>query len=135
MARRESEDIREMVAAVLRCIPPTPEAAQGPVYVAARRGGIKLWETWGERVPWETGLRATLQDPPPPRRGDDAPDAFEVCLTQLPQPVDPRRRPAALSNAHRGVKGMQVAHGGLVVRFAPTEMIARNLSFQRVLQL
>src|SRR5688572_5704203 len=92
MARRESEDIRGMVAAVLRCIPPTPEAAQGPVYVAARRGGIKLWETWSEATPWDAGLGTVLQNPPPPRRGDDAPDAFEVCLTQLPQPVDPRRR-------------------------------------------
>src|SRR5688572_6342308 len=106
MAREEWEDVREIVAAVLRSVPPTPTAAQGPVYVAARRGGIKLWETWGEAAPWELGLRATLQDPPPPRRDDDAPDAFEVCLTQLPQPLDPQRRTAALSNAHRGVKGM-----------------------------
>ena len=38
-----------------------------------------------------------------------------------------------LSPVHRGVRGLQVTHGERVVRFAPSQMIAENLSFERAL--
>ena len=47
-----------MVDAVLRCVPASAGAARGAVYVAARRGGVKLWETWREDSMWGAALRA-----------------------------------------------------------------------------
>ena len=135
MHRSDSQRVGQWVETVLRCAAATAPAAQGPVYVAARRGGIKVWEAWHDNGPWEAALQAIFGDRLSRETGDDKPDAFEVSLTDFPRSVDPRRQQAALSNAHRGVRGLQVAHNGDVVRFAPTDMIARNLSFRRGLEL
>ena len=35
---------------------------------------------------------------------------------------------------HRGARGLQVAHGDRALRFAPSQMIADNLSFERALE-
>jgi len=120
--------------ALLGRVMTVPSAAQGPVYLAVRRGGRKVLAVWGPPVAWEEGVRGVLA------AGAAANDAtgvvaYEVCLTHSPRRIDPVTESRLLTHAHRGLKGICVQLDDRTVRFAPTDMIARNLSFPRALEL
>ena len=46
--------------ALLGRVMTVPSAAQGPVYLAVRRGGRKVLAVWGPPVAWEEGVRGVL---------------------------------------------------------------------------
>ena len=117
-------------------LPETFAAPPAVVYVATRANGERLAATWQEATTGEQALRealATIQRTlKPPDRARIT--ALEVNLAYAFTPMDPARDPARLSNVHRGLRGIQLARRGATHRFAPTEMIALNLSFERALE-
>ncbi len=109
--------------------PPTPRllAFHGPVLVVLRRDGQRVSQAWSEGSDWWTNLaQAALQARQASR---ETPTSAEICLTYDYQP-----HLGKLGGVHRGVLGLQVEVGGRRSRLAPTEMLARNLSFPRAIK-
>lgn len=120
--------IAARVDSILSCVRQVPERAQGPVYLCLRCRGKKSLAMWDSNRRWDAGLSALLQAANiPPHHPLDV---LEVCLTHSPRQLDPSDGTSP-GNALRGIVALQVRHGGKVHRLAPTEMIARNLSFPR----
>lgn len=108
---------------------PTPRllAFHGPVLVVLRRDGRRVSQAWSEGSDWWTNLaQAALQARQASR---ETPTSAETCLTYDYQP-----HLGKLGGVHRGVLGLQVEVGGTRSRLAPTEMLARNLSFPRAIK-
>jgi hypothetical protein len=109
---------------------PALEGDAGPTYVALRDGGLRLAEAWGEG----SSRAAALGDAMTAARAAarDAIGNVDTIEVAIGAPVDLIDRPdeeGRLTNVHRGVLGLQVELNGEVARFAPTQMIANNLSF------
>ncbi len=113
---------------------PAPKGQCG-VFVAVRATGSLRAEHWELDGPWAEALPAALTAvvqglDPQTRR---AIDGIEVCLNHsLRDVVLPQGR-AALADVHRGVRGLEIARGATRLRWSPTEMLARNLSFTEIL--
>ena len=58
----------------------------------------------------------------------------EVCIAHRFRNVATKRFSRKFFNRVRGVVGMEIAHGDAVARFAPTQMIAANLGFERAVE-
>jgi hypothetical protein len=110
------------------------EGSRGAAYVALRAGGVRLAEAW--------------------QVGADADDAYSRALIQARDAVDPDDRTDVdviesviggpseevgmdgLTNLDRGVAGLSVVlPDGRELVAGPTEMLADNTSFERVLEL
>jgi hypothetical protein len=64
----------------------------------------------------------------------EALDTLEVSMVRAYRPIDLERPRGLLSNIHRGVHGLLLRREGEFLISAPTEMIARNTSFLRLLK-
>ena len=107
------------------------------IYVVARTESRRVADAWSDRGTVGQGLvdatkraRAKLSI-----AGQDRVDALEVCITHryraaLPEPP----RSTALSNAHRGVLGLELRKGSRRVRVSPTWMLATNRSFKSTIR-
>ena len=106
-----------------------PTAPTLQVYLALWSGGERLAQVWA------SGLVAALHlagaDLSPAQLA--AVDNVEVSLAYGFRDLDPAALGDDLSPVHRGVRGLEVIHGEQVLRFAPSQMIAENLSFERAL--
>lgn len=112
----------------------------GPAYVMLRQGGLAVAEAWAEG---DTALEAVVnateaalrkQYPGAPRREEV--DAVEVVLTHSFREIDLPSAPSEglLSNAHRGVLGLEITHLDERVLVSPTEMLASNRDFESMLE-
>jgi hypothetical protein len=99
------------------------------VYLALWSSGERLAQAWGN------GFVAALEQAGSglPRAQLAAVDSVELSLSYGFRNLDSTALGDDLSPVHRGVRGLQVTHGERVVRFAPSQMIAENLSFERAL--
>lgn len=105
------------------------------VYIAARSHGRRLSHAWGQEGPGALALDSALRAVREPlsREQQSQVDVLEVDLAhtflEIPRPqASPR-----WSNASRGLVGIELIRGGRTFRFAPTQMIAQNLGFDRAL--
>lgn len=102
------------------------------VYVALYGRGDRLSHSWGHGQGTDDALEAALG-----QLGKSGPwpdvDYVELSLAWGFRRVDPARLGDDLSRAHRGVRGLQVTHAKRALRFAPSMMVAENLSFERAL--
>lgn len=121
---------------------PAPGAARevlsgtGPVFVELRAVGELVGRQWAEAEDQASALAqavAAARD----AAGDVARvDTVVVCLTFDHQDVDmgdatARRR--LLANVHRGIRGIELTHGGTTQRISPTTMVATNRDAQKIL--
>ncbi len=106
------------------------------VYAAARRRGERVAHVWHSAASGNTALRAAIESLR--RRLSEeqraAVTVLELNLGHSFRPVDPVSERALLSPALRGLLGVELTHRGRSYRYAPTEMIAFNLSFDRALE-
>lgn len=115
---------------------PALSGEAGPTYAALRSGGLRLSEGWSSgptRAAAVTGaIENALRSVPHERRR-----AIDVIELSIGGPVDLLEHPFErdrLANVHRGVLGLHVQLGDRIMRFAPSEMIANNVSFSMALQ-
>ena len=101
------------------------QAARDPTWYCVRRGGVATRSGWIGAVP---------VDELPGHVGAGAGSVVEVCRTTEYRPVEPQRFSRVFCNRARGLVGMEITFGGEVDRFAPTRMLAGNLSFRRALE-
>ena len=113
---------------------PLPKAA---VYVALRGNGEKLAFAWGSmadsRVSFETALNAAEKLLTSSAERTPV-DTIEVCFAHNFRRVGLTESEGFPRNDDRGVLGLELQLGNRVLRIAPTEMIAQNASFERVMK-
>ncbi|MDZ4857767.1 MAG: hypothetical protein SGI88_02200 [Candidatus Hydrogenedentes bacterium] len=113
------------------------EPSDMPVYVALRSNGLLKGRAWAAEQSALDSVRravAIARDEVSPA---DEPTitTIEICIThnyRLIAEVGGARMP---QSKDVGILGLQIAKGQKLRRFAPTEMIARNLPFEKALTL
>lgn len=99
------------------------------VYAALWRDGQVLGQAWGK-----AGLEGVAEALEAAQQGVEASAAsVELSLACCFRELDPQRLGGDLTPAQRGVRGLEVSHDGRSVRYAPSQMVAENLSFERAL--
>ena len=101
---------------------PTPDTL---TWYCVRRNGMARSSGWMEGVPLKS-LRKRVKA----RSGD----TVEVSVADKFNTVDTTQFSRVFCNRVRGILGMEVTFRGKVARFAPTRMIASNLSFKRPME-
>jgi hypothetical protein len=136
-----AEDVTALVRdggdATLRMPPDLVEDASGLVYVALRDDGRRVAEAWREDGDPHRALAAALADARAALDDDAAAavDVVEAVIGRGEQPVEVVDARLQADNAQRGIVGLLVdASDGRRLRAAPTEMIAENTSFDRVVE-
>jgi hypothetical protein len=106
------------------------------VFVAARAQGERLAHAWHQEATGAEALRRAVDSVREALAGPDRAriTALEINLAHAFQPVDPEKDRARLSNVHRGLLGVELVHRSRAYRYAPTEMVAFNLDFDRALE-
>ena len=143
-----SDTARELAVAVVRVvhggeaaadlppIPGLPGEARGLAYVSLRADGERLSSAWNEDDSPSRAFAAALVE----ARDDlDAEERSTVDVVEVGiagPAVDPEAEGSYVAeNLDRGVLGMGVTvDDGEVLRYAPTQMIAENTSFARVIE-
>lgn len=105
----------------------------GPVYVALRRGGVLQSSRWIDSHSWTESFRSAINELLVDREATR--DTLEIAFTFNTRDVSVRQNVGPLSNVHRGIHGLEIQRGEHIRRFSPTEMIARNLSFSRAIEV
>lgn len=100
---------------------PRPSKA---IWYCVRRGGVAKRSGW---------IGDVFLDKLPGRVGARSGDVVEVCLTADYRPVAIDGFSRVFCNRARGLFGIEIAFRGKTRRFAPTRMIAGNLTFRRAL--
>lgn len=95
------------------------------IWFCVRRNGAPTRSGWTRDTPLAE-LRSWLKA--------GAGEVVETCVTEEPRAVSNREFSRVFFNRVRGVRGIELRLGGKVARYAPTRMIAANLSFERALQ-
>lgn len=101
------------------------ECAPGAVWFCVRRDGRAGLRGW-------TGPVALTELPRLLSMGPE--DQLEVCVVDAVQRVSPKRRSKVFTNRMRGILGVEVSIGSNSVSYAPTDLIATNRSFSRVIE-
>ena len=106
---------------------------EGPVYLAFRHNGELVSSVWTLGCGWRADIGDALDQAFHDDALVDACDTVELCLTHSYRQFSSFRGGAALTNVHRGIKGIELRWQHRRLRVAPTEMLARNLSFKQVI--
>lgn len=108
----------------------------GAVYLALRHKGKRLTAAWYDGGTWEENLEGAMSKAlnSLDAKNRNSIDTVELNLSFNYQEVDLSTHRAFLSDLHRGVLGIELVYGTRTLRYAPTEMIAENLSFLDVLR-
>ncbi|MBZ8180642.1 aspartyl/asparaginyl beta-hydroxylase domain-containing protein [Oscillatoria salina] len=109
-----------------------PIACLGPTYVAQRRGGQYQQAQWCYGLDLGATLSAVVEAIAP-SASRPAPDTLEVCFTHRYRRVTAQQFQQVFANVHRGIRGIELQYRDRMVRYAPTTLVARNLTFQKVL--
>lgn len=104
------------------------------VYLAVRRQGNKIAEIWTRPQSGIDALRSAIEQVKRSSRAAANGEVAELVFAYAFRPVPPSRRKATLSNLSRGIYGIEIRHGETLERFGPTQMIASNRSFDRVIK-
>ncbi|HEX6141942.1 MAG TPA: hypothetical protein VFZ01_04435, partial [Geminicoccaceae bacterium] len=107
-------------------IPPLP----GPIHVTLRDRGRACATFWQPDGQIGTALAAAVK-----LAGREGADTLQVDLGGAPERVAPTDFRSAFPNAARGIVGLGVALDGTTTWFAPSQMIATNRSFLRLVDL
>ena len=136
----QAETVGEIVTTLLRGaepdrkIPALLDRNDVAVYVAFRQAGHKLTEAWSARGDGMAALRAALAEAQGALGSQARADVIELVVASDFEPVPFEQVRTRFSNLERGVSGIELQYGNDVVRHGPTEMIATNRSFSRVIE-
>ena len=113
--------------------------AQGPglVYACVRDRGKKRGTSWAEGTTWLEAVDRAVRDAQKMagKASMGESDSVELVLAYQFKEVDVSKRKNRLSNMQRGVRGLEIDLDGEIHRFAPTEMVASNRSFERQIEV
>jgi hypothetical protein len=111
--------------------------ASGLVYIALRDDGRRVAEAWREDADAHRALAAALADARAALDADAAArvDVVEAVIGRSEQAVEVADARPLIDNAQRGIVGLSIAASdGRRLHAGPTEMIAENTSFDRVVE-
>lgn len=109
------------------------EPSEG-VYVAFRERGRRRYHLWRSDGTVLEALRSALAAARATEHAVSI-DTLEIDLTHSYRALDePQRFQALTANAHRGVRGLEIALGGKTKRHAPTWLLASNRSFEKQIE-
>lgn len=111
------------------------EQSHGTSYVALRSGGLRVAEGWGVGADGEQALANAIGAARAAAAPEQLPEVDTVEVTMV-GPEDPPSRELQADNLDRGIRGLSLTLAdGREFAYGPTEMIADNTSFERVLEL
>ncbi len=115
-------------------VPATFIRQDAAVYVALRRNGRKLAAAWGARGLGLDSLRGAISRAK--KRLDDGarPDTVELVIAHGFRPVRYERFKRTFGNLNRGVDGIELRYGDKMLRYGPSQTIATNRSFPKLLE-
>lgn len=108
-------------------------AGPGPLYLGMRKAGVLRYAGWYDGGAIEDAVVAACEEAVRTTRREGV-DALELCLTYAYERVPEARISRWFSDIHRGIYGIEIGIGGRIFRFAPTTMIACNLSFEKAFE-
>ena len=138
------DQVAAVVAATLRGDPSPVEGSEdanatpafGPAYVVLRQGGLAVGAAWADGDSVLGAVRNATEAARRELEAGRSPDAAEVALSHSFERIDlSGDLPAELSNAHRGVWGLELVHGDETILTSPTRMLATNRDFGRALDV
>ncbi|SHK63322.1 hypothetical protein SAMN05444000_1502 [Shimia gijangensis] len=116
--------------------PPQPANLPGDlaVYVALRRNGERLADAWSPVARTQDPLASAIASALKNLGSASHPDTVEIVFSYLFRPVDADKTGQIFNNLNRGRIGIQLTSGDRVTRYAPTQMIATNLPFKKIIE-
>ncbi|MHC4672305.1 MAG: hypothetical protein ACYTBZ_07450 [Planctomycetota bacterium] len=108
----------------------------GPVYVVLRAKGRKLATIWETGSDWARNIVNGIERAKKKIKASSIKkiDIIELCLTYNYRHIKLQHDRQMISNVHRGVRGIVLHSDSQIIRYSPTEMIARNLSFDKIIE-
>ena len=104
------------------------------VYLAVRKQGIRITDIWTRPQTGINALKSAIEQVKLSSQAAANGEVAELVFAYAFRPVPPSKRQTGLSNLSRGVYGIEIRHGETIERFGPTQMIASNRSFDRVIK-
>lgn len=104
------------------------------VYIALRSKGTKLAESWATHPELNSAIRQAMRRA---KTGDArfrAPDHIELCVIYAREPIPWDNIQRAFKNIDRGVVGIELQYRDEILRVAPTQMVASNRTFLKVIE-
>ncbi|MEM9504599.1 MAG: hypothetical protein AAGA01_11655, partial [Cyanobacteria bacterium P01_E01_bin.43] len=131
----EDESIAQMMQAAIdgNIHQPAVVSRPGLTYVALRRGGKLPRSHWDYHTDLGEIFQAVAKQDLAASASRPTPDTLEVCFTYRYRQVTAPQFKQVFANVHRGIRGIELQYRDRIVRYAPTTLIARNLSFEKVL--
>ncbi|MEM1112669.1 MAG: hypothetical protein AAGI11_12235 [Pseudomonadota bacterium] len=115
-----------------------PEQAPGPslVYVALWADGKRVARNWYDHPDRNTALQSAINGALTSLHSVAPMDLsyVEISIGYGLRNLDAGQLGDDFSAIHRGARGLEVRHEDRIVRYAPSQMIAHNLSFERALE-
>lgn len=107
----------------------------GPTYVALRRQGRRTQASWFYAQTLDETLRAINSQLGAASSTLGLPsDSLELCLTYRYRQISTGQFKRIFGNIYRGIRGIELQYKEHLVRYAPTQMVASNLSFQTIFE-
>ncbi len=118
-------------------LPPRFADPARAVYVAARNKARRRASTWTTRGTVEEALAEALERVKSELGATAGEiDTLEIVLTHSYRTIDPvAQRGQLTANIHRGVRGLELSQGEVVVRHSPTYAVSSNRSNRRLIEL
>ncbi|MEM1255310.1 MAG: aspartyl/asparaginyl beta-hydroxylase domain-containing protein [Cyanobacteria bacterium P01_H01_bin.21] len=103
----------------------------GPTYIALRHQGKRQLSYWS----YSPDLAATLRDIAAQCSLTEAspPDTVELCFTHSYRRISTQQFERVFANVHVGIRGIELHYKDQIARYSPTDMLARNLTFCKIL--
>ncbi len=112
---------------------PTSIPCAGPTYVALRRKGQRQQASWCYAQTLDDTLQ-TIKSWLEAASPGSTSDTLELCFTHRYRPVTVNQFKKVFGNVHRGLRGIELQYNDHLMRYGPTQMVAANLSFQKVFE-
>ena len=109
------------------------ESRNAKVYIALRSNGRKLADAWSETTTGQAAILEAANNAINQLTPTLAPDTVELVIAYDFKSITFDAYKSHFSNIHRGINGIELRYGTHQARFSPTEMIANNLSFSKVI--
>ncbi len=104
------------------------------VYLAVRKQGIRIADIWTRPATGMDALRSAIDQVKRSSQAAATGEVAELVFAYAFRAVPPPKQKAVFSNLSRGIYGIEIKHGETLQRFSPTQMIASNRSFDRVIK-
>lgn len=105
----------------------------GPTYVALRHQGKRHLSYWS----YNHDLEATLHDITTQCNlisKSSGSNTVELCFTYSYRHILAQQFKQAFANVHVGIRGIELQYKDQIIRYSPTDMLARNLTFHKVFE-